>query len=250
MSRELSDIAELAANLPGGTVYLSGESLAVLFYAQEWLDRRSTWHDQNTGYDDVSDADYDTIQALVAGAYRELMTPMIGHIVSFATTVLPGNVLRCDGATYNKADYPDLYNALHPAYQISSTQFVVPDLMGRVVVGEGGGAGLSLRMMNERSGLERTLLTVSNLPAHTHTNVDHSHVDTGHVHSEVAAVPSLVTPGEIPVPIAAAVTSPAVSGIGVASIQSTQIVINSTGGDESHENMPPFCVLTYGIVAR
>jgi len=250
MSRELSDIAELAANLSGGTVYVSPDSLAVLFYAQEWLDRRSTWHDQNTGYDDVSDDDYDTIQALVAGAYRELMTPMIGHILSFATTVLPGNVLRCDGATYNKADYPDLYNALHPAYQVSSTQFAVPDLMGRVVVGEGGGTGLSLRMMNERSGLERAQLTVSNLPAHSHSNVAHSHIDAGHVHSEVAAVPALVTPGEIPVPLASAVPSPSITGIGSAAIQSSQIIIGDTGGDESHENMPPFCVLTYGIVAR
>lgn len=250
MSRELSDIAELAATTTGGLFRLSPDTLAVLYYASEWLDRRESWFDQNSGENDVSDEDYDIIQALVAGAYRELMTPMLGNILAFATTTLPTNVLRCDGATYDKVDYPDLYALLHPQYQISPTQFTVPDLMGRMIVGEGGGTGLSLRVMNERSGLERVGLAISDIPAHSHPNAAHTHLDAGHVHTEIAAVPFLVTPGEIPVPLSSASPSPSVTGLGNAAIQAAQVIIGDTGGGQSHENMPPFCVLTYGIVAR
>lgn len=57
-----------------------------------------------------------------------------GRIVtSFATSV--AGYLLCDGATYLKADYPQLNTLLGASYSVNSTQFRVPNFSDKVAVG-------------------------------------------------------------------------------------------------------------------
>ncbi len=51
------------------------------------------------------------------------------------------------------------------------TTFGLPDLRGRAPIGVGSGAGLTNRQWGERGGLEQTVLTVNEMPSHTHTAV-------------------------------------------------------------------------------
>ena len=61
----------------------------------------------------------------------------IGSISLWNTNTPPTGYLICDGATYSKSQYPDLYDALGSDYQISAEQFKVPDFRGLVPIGAG-----------------------------------------------------------------------------------------------------------------
>ena len=50
-----------------------------------------------------------------------------------------------------------------------TTNFALPDLRGRVVVGQGQGAGLSPYTVGQMGGTETISLAANNMPLHTHT---------------------------------------------------------------------------------
>ena len=250
MSFELTAIQELAANYGRQTIDLSAESLAVLAYAKSYLETRSNWIDGRNPLDTVTDENFDEIEAMVANAYRELFTPVIGHIMAYVTTFPPANVLPCDGTTYLRVDFPTLYEVLAAAFIVDSDHFTVPDLRGRTIIGAGQGSGLTDRNEADVGGSETVALTETELAAHSHTNTAHTHSDTGHVHSEIAGVPVVVFEGVVPIPGGASVAFPSTTGIGFAAITASQVTIDSAGDDAAHENMPPFVALNYGLVAR
>jgi microcystin-dependent protein len=250
VSFELSSIVELATNFSRQTIDLSPSSLAVLTYAQTYLNERENWLDHRDPFDTVSDEEWDEIEALVSNAYRELFTPMLGHILAYVTAFPPANVLPCDGSQYLRTDYPTLYDVLAPAFIVDADNFIVPDLRGRTIIGVGQGVGLANRAENEIAGTETTALSVSQLPVHSHTNSPHGHSDTGHIHSEIASLPVVVFEGVVPIPGGASVAFPSSTGIGFAGITASQVTIDNTGSNEAHANMPPFVALNYGLVTR
>lgn len=156
--------------------------------------------------------------------YVEGTACMVGSIVAYATKTLPDGVLACDGATYQRVDYPLLYELLDDAYLVDADHFVVPDLRGRTMVGVGAGAGLTPRNVNDFGGEERHQLTTAELPAHNHSlngvtlTMRNGIADTYNFFVEAAGIPGIST--------------------------------NASGADQPHENMPPFVALRYGIVAR
>jgi microcystin-dependent protein len=101
-----------------------------------------------------------------------------GFIQPYAGTLpLPGYLidqgwLACDGAILDQDDYPDLFAAISCDYcdlSIPEGQFQLPDLRGRVPIGAGQGEGLSLRFLGQELGEEQHVLTIEEMPAHTHT---------------------------------------------------------------------------------
>jgi len=159
---------------------------------------------------------------------------MIGAIVAFATANVPDNALECDGGSYAREDYQELYDSLDSVYILDDNTFIVPDLRGRVVVGLGTGSGLSPRSMDESFGVETHTLVTSEIPAHNHTQ-------NPHTHTELIAVGALAEAPIIPVPSA-------IPGAGVTG--GTTATNNATGGDGAHENMQPSLVLRYCIIAK
>lgn len=149
---------------------------------------------------------------------------VIGTILPFAISTLPDYVLPCDGGTYQRTDYPDLYSALDPVYIIDADQFSTPDLRGRTVIGSGQGTGLTNRVTGDSGGSEAHQLITSELPSHSHTI--HSH-DLGAYSEDLVGVP---------IPTSNPNIIPTTGG--------------STGGDQPHNNIQPFHALTYGIVAK
>lgn len=156
--------------------------------------------------------------------------PMIGQIAAYITSSPPSNCLPCDGATYNRVDYPDLYAALDAAFQVDADTFIVPDLRGKTVI------GVSVDYAVNASGGEKEhTLTSGEMPAHTHT-------DTGHLHTTGNSLSSLaVMPGEGPV----LVPNPLPAWTGSASAN-----LANTGGGSAHNNMQPYVALKYAVVAR
>jgi len=220
MSDELSSLETLAADFVGGIYRLSPISLAVLFYASRFWGLRGNWRSNNP-YDVITDSDWDTIQAYCDGLLYEVKTPVIGYIFPFITESPPTNALACDGSTYLREDYPELYAALDTFFIIDADSFFVPDLRGRTVIGAGDGSGLTTRTVGEQGGEEDHQLDISELASHDHT-------------IPLTATTLAVEPGEVtvltPIPFFT---------------QNTGL----TGGDSPHNNMQPFYALNYGIIA-
>jgi len=235
MSAELTALEDIAANNVTAWFNLSSVSQAVLFYATNYLKRRENWIDQNTPLDSISDSEWDTLEAYVDNLLYEAKKPMIGMIIPFVTQDPLPNVLPCDGSTYLRVDYPNLYDVLDPFFIVDSDHFNVPDLRGRVVIGVGAGSGLSNRNVGDSGGEEQHTLSTGEIPSHSHS-------DLGHTHS-----------------IPLVVGLPAQAGVGFSANQTVTIItdstgfgfanIQNTGGGGSHENMQPFYALNYGIVA-
>jgi microcystin-dependent protein len=100
-----------------------------------------------------------------------------GVIMPYAGTVVPDGFLFADGSTKNRADYPELFNALgggaSPYGLPSGTTFTLPDLRSRVPVGKNSTGTFSI--LNGKGGSETQSLTTAQLPAHSHTTPNHSH---------------------------------------------------------------------------
>src|SRR5262249_38638425 len=153
-------------------------TVAVLFYALGFLGQRRFWLDtENDPEDEITDDDWDVIETLVSNAYRDIMSSEIGSVIPYFTTDPPPNTLVCDGASYNRVDFPILYALLDSAFIIDADTFFVPDMRGRAFIGVGTGSGLSTYAMGDTGGEESHTLTTTEMPSHSHT-------DTGHIHTE------------------------------------------------------------------
>jgi len=92
MSILLDAVLSQATNGTGSTVALSSESVAVLLFASGLLEKRQNWLDQQEEpTDEVTDADWNEIEYLVAKAYFEIMNPEVGAVIPFATSANPVN---------------------------------------------------------------------------------------------------------------------------------------------------------------
>lgn len=230
----LPEFVTVAENMAARTVALSGDSSAAIFSALASLAQLWQWY--RTDLEPLTPEDVDYIQALMAKANTEMMTPLIGQILPYVTSAAPTNTLPCDGGSYTRTDYPELYAALDAAFIVDADNFVTPDLRGRTVIGAGAAASGTTYSVGETGGVEDVTLNESQMPSHSHS-------DLGHAHSYVPAVPSLTTPGELPVPVPTATPGASLTGFASANIQ-------PTGGDGAHENRPPFLALKYAVVAR
>ena len=161
---------------------------------------------------------------------------VIGEIICYGGNTSPdSNWLICDGSSLVRADYPDLFAVIGTAYGAADgTHFNIPDLRGRVGIGQGSGPGLSSYALGATGGEENHTLITSETPSHTHT-------DVGHTHTEGSAIPA-VGAAIVGVPIPSAVPTPSITGIGSANL-------SNTGGDGAHNNIQPYLALNYLIVA-
>lgn len=74
MSHMLDEILAQAADGSPVTVTLSSESVAVLLFGSQFLSERSNWLDKGADpLDEVTDADWDAIEKLVANAYEGII---------------------------------------------------------------------------------------------------------------------------------------------------------------------------------
>jgi len=216
MSAILDALEDLASDNITAWFRLSAISQAVLFYATPFLRARYNFIDKNTPLDSVSDSEWDTIQAYVDGLLYEAKNPMIGMIFPLVTLDPPPNVLPCDGSTYLRADFPELFAVLDTPFIVDADHFTVPDLRGKTIIGAGG-----VYNNADTGGEESHTLDVSEMPSHSHT-------------IPLTTTTLAVEPGEVtvltPIPILTANTG-------------------DTGGGGAHNNMQPFFALNYGIVA-
>jgi microcystin-dependent protein len=217
------------------TVALSPESVTVLLFASGLLEQPQHWLDlEEDPLDEITVAEWDTIEKLIGNTYEEIMNPLIGYCFPLITA-LPDNCLLLDGASYLRVDYPALYEALDPAFIVDADNFTLPDLRSRVPIGAGTGTGLSTYTIGETGGLESVGLVEAE-------NATHTHEDSGHQHTvgiSPIAIP-VVAPGEAPV--LQGFLGGSLTGFGSANLQ-------PSGSGTPHENRQPFTALPWAVVA-
>lgn len=103
-----------------------------------------------------------------------VLTPLIptGSIIQFGGSIPPTGWLLCNGQEISKTTYPSLYTVIGDLYgaPFFSTNFVLPDLRGRIPIGNGNLNGTGTPYpLGTRGGSESHVITISEMPSHTHT---------------------------------------------------------------------------------
>jgi len=157
--------ALIASGAYGGTRRFSPstELMLISLYTYESLYR---WTNNNG--EPLTDEQKDTVENWTAIAQDELMREVgevpIGSILPFAGKIVPGNALLCDGSTYQKDDWPELYAVLADDFIVSPTSFTTPDMGTRFIRGTS-----TLLDVGATGGQDTTTLSIANMPQHTHS---------------------------------------------------------------------------------
>lgn len=95
--------------------------------------------------------------------------PYIGEIRLFGGNFAPVGWEICGGQLLQISDYDTLFNLIGTTYGgDGQSTFAVPDLRGRIPVGQGRGPSGKTYPIGEVAGNEQVTLTSQQLPAHTH----------------------------------------------------------------------------------
>ena len=98
------------------------------------------------------------------------MEVFMGTIQSFAFNFAPNGWALCNGQTLAISQYQALFSLIGTYYGGNGqSNFMLPNLQGRLPMGQGNGPGLTPRVIGEVSGTENVTATLNNLPNHTHT---------------------------------------------------------------------------------
>lgn len=99
-------------------------------------------------------------------------TPYVGQVVCGAFNFAPRGFAKADGQILPISQNTALFSLLGTTYGGNgTTNFALPDLRGRSILGDGAGPGLTPRFLGEVGGLETQLLSAAQIPAHTHSVV-------------------------------------------------------------------------------
>ena len=159
--------------------------------------------------------------------------PFVGEIIPVGFNFAPQGWAQCDGQLLAIAQNDVLFSLIGTTYGGDGREtFALPDLRSRGPVHQGQGPGLSSRTLGEAGGAETVTITANQMPSHTHS-----------VAAATAFTSSSPT-GAVPAP-----------GSPYGDPDTTRMhpsMIQPVGGNQPHENMPPFlvinwCISLYGI---
>ena len=159
--------------------------------------------------------------------------PYIGQVMIFAGNFAPEGWALCDGRLMPIDQYTALFSLIGTYYGgDGQTTFALPDLRGRAPMHFGQGPGLSSYTLGENGGVEMVMLLSNQLPRHSHSAMGNSGAGSN-------ADPAANVWASGSVSMYAADT--AIDGV------MSPVVISSNGGNQPHDNMPPFLTLNYCI---
>lgn len=232
----LAVIQSLIADTVGINAALQPSSAVLIGAMWDYLSNMGNWYGAG---DELTPTELDEIDAMIGALYSDIATELtdvsnpltfarIGSIFAVPSAIgqfSETGLIYCNGSTHLRVDYPDLYAMLNAAYIIDADNFKVPDLRGRMLLGNGdGGLGVTYSMA-ARGGHHQHVLTVAELPAHDHTQRRHSS-SAGTLDGVVSSDTTSSTPVE------------------------TDLKTAQTGSGSAHNNMPPYEVIRWYIVAR
>ena len=176
--------------------------------------------------------------------------PFLGQITFFGFNFPPLGWMQCQGQLLPISQYTALFSLLGTQFGGDGrTNFGLPDLRGRVPVGQGQGPGLQDHLMGELDGVEIVTLAASSIPPHSH------------------GLPAAASNGNANVPAAGNVPAQghagqhassynvntyAPSGTGTATTLAPTALVAAPGGPAPHNNLQPtltgnWCIAINGL---
>jgi len=164
----------------------------------------------------------------------------IGEIRMFGGNFAIQNWAFCNGQLMNISQNTALFSLIGTTYGGNGIQtFGLPDLRGRIPVGQGQGQGLSNRTIGESSGSESVTLGTNQIPLHSHTfNATADNATLANVAANaLPATPTVANARFYAVPG----TNPNIQD------QLAPTVVGVSGGSQAHNNIMPSLCLTFII---
>lgn len=155
------------------------------------------------------------------------MEPYIGQIMAVGFEFAPEGWAMCNGQLLPINQHQALFSLLGTKYGGNgTTNFGLPDLRGRVLLGMGHGPGLSSYQQGQVGGTENVSLQLTQIPAHNHS------VDTKGLQASISTTAS----GTLSAKAAFPATSAPVTG-------DVAIPVNTAGGFATTVKDPSLGVL-------
>jgi len=168
------------------------------------------------------------------------MDGFIGEVKYFGGTFAPAGWMFCEGQTIQIVQNQPLFAIIGTQFGgDGKTNFMLPDLRGRMAICAGAISPLTTRQQGQRGGSEKVQLTQNSIPAHNHA-----------VKCDVASPP----PGQKNTPVNnlfAVKSSGTAYAPGVS--QTSQMnagMVAPEGQNQGHENMLPWLSLHYIICVQ
>ncbi len=171
------------------------------------------------------------------------MDGYLAQVIGFAGNFAPRNWAFCHGQLIAISSNSALFSLLGTTYGGDGrTTFGLPDLRGRVFVGQGRGPGLQPNVLGQTGGREFVTLTQANLPSHSHTATMHGESNTGTSGDPTNRLLGVIT-GDTKI-YADAVAAAEVP------MHPDSITVGNTGGSTSFNIEQPYQVLNYIICTQ
>ncbi len=160
----------------------------------------------------------------------------LGQIILVGYNFATRGFAFCQGQLQSISQNSALFSLLGTTYGgDGQTTFGLPNLSGRVPIGQGNGPGLSPRQLGQIGGSESTTLSVANMPSHNHAAA---------LSAESAAASSSDPNGRL---LAQALTYADPGRAQNVVMSNEAISVGNNGGGQSFNNMQPFLVMNYQI---
>jgi microcystin-dependent protein len=168
---------------------------------------------------------------------------ILAEIRLFAGNFAPRNWAFCHGQLLPISRYTALFSLLGTMYGgDGKTTFALPDLRGRVAIGQGQGPGLTPYWPGDSSGSETVTLVANNLPLHSHTVSGTVSMDcyagAGNSDTPHNTYPAMLADTEMYATATNASVMPAMQH---------NLSVNATGASQAVNNMQPVLTLNYII---
>ena len=161
--------------------------------------------------------------------------PYIGEIRMFGGSFAPAGWAMCDGQLIPISQNDALFNLIGTTYGgDGQNTFALPDLRGRAPMHQGQGPGISQNyVIGQNGGVEQVTVTIQQTPVHTH-----AYIASGDPADQISGSGGILAqPVSLPIYFANATPD---TNLNASTVQ-------PQGGNQPHENMQPFLVITFII---
>lgn len=163
----------------------------------------------------------------------------VGEIRIFSGTIVPAGWALCDGRLMQIAPNTALFSLLNNYYGgDGKTTFALPNLLDSTPMQCGKGINLSERKLGERGGEAAVTLSVENMPEHVHRVASSSSAGSQSDPNDMIWGAGGEIRGGVPLYNANIGASMNIEALA------------ETGGEQPHNNMPPFVGVTYIIALQ
>jgi microcystin-dependent protein len=176
-----------------------------------------------------------------------MSNPFLAEIRIFTGNFAPKGWALCDGQLMSISQNTALFSLLGTTYGgDGKSTFALPNLQGSAPMQAGQGPGLSLRDLGETGGEQTVTLLQTEMPAHSHS------------FSATSTTGTTATSSNNQLALAVAGASKTSQGNAInyyapgntQTVQMNPFATSIAGGNQPHNNMPPFLGLTFIIALQ